>query len=54
MSPEMPDDSWELMGSVRPFVGLRIYAAKAHDPMLGMTVDQFEAPPLGNDVWLAK
>ena len=29
------------------------YADRAYDPLLGITVDQFEARPLGNDVWLA-
>jgi len=29
------------------------YADRAYNPLLGMTVDQFEARPLGNDVWLA-
>ena len=29
------------------------YADRAYDPLLGMTVDQFKARPLGNDVWLA-
>jgi RimJ/RimL family protein N-acetyltransferase len=28
------------------------YADPTYDPLLGMSVDQFEARPLGNDVWL--
>ncbi len=29
------------------------YADRDYDPLLRMTVDEFEARPLGNDVWLA-
>jgi hypothetical protein len=29
------------------------YADPAYDPLLGMTVDQFEARPLSDNVWLA-